>query len=112
MNRSIMNFFDHCKRELGQLLVEAGFERFRATQVFRKVYQNSFDEKYLPKKLTEFLSERLSTTLPATTIKSRTSPFDGTTKSLIQFQDKSSVEGKMIHHVAGAYIFSGTDSSG
>lgn len=89
-----MNFFDHCKRELGQVLVEAGFERFRAAQLFRKVYQNSFDEKYLPTALREFLKERFSTTIPATTIRNRTSPFDGTTKSLIQLEDNNSVEGK------------------
>ncbi len=77
-----MNFFNLCKTELQSALVEAGFERFRASQLFKKVYRNQFKSEFLPMKLQSYLIENFTFDTMTKVIKRRESA-DGTIKSLL-----------------------------
>lgn len=77
-----MNFFNFCKGELGTVLAEAGFERFRAAQLFKKVYQKKFCNDFLPQKLQAYLKDNFTFETHTTTL-SRNESADGTIKSLL-----------------------------
>jgi adenine C2-methylase RlmN of 23S rRNA A2503 and tRNA A37 len=76
------SFYNLARSELGETLKAAGFETFRAAQLFKHVYQNNFDPKYLPASLRNWLGENLQVS-PSATIESEQVSCDGTRKFLL-----------------------------
>lgn len=80
-----MSFYNVCKRELGEILQKkGGFESYRASQLFRYIYQNSIQERYIPKPLLQFLSDNYVIGPIGRIGKESISKIDGTRKLLIE----------------------------
>jgi adenine C2-methylase RlmN of 23S rRNA A2503 and tRNA A37 len=77
-----MNFFNLSKSELQAVLSEAGFERFRASQLFKMVYQSQFKKEFLPVKLQSYLKDKF-TFDTSTKVLQKQESSDGTVKSLL-----------------------------
>lgn len=89
-----MNFYNYTLNEFQQVLVEAGFPKFRAKQVFNWVYeQRKLDTNEMlniPKKLKEYLNENINF-YPLEKITQQKSK-DGTIKILFGLEDKTLIE--------------------
>ena len=84
MNFAKMSFYNHCRTELKDLLLQKGFEDYRAEQIFTFFYRKSLAERFIPKKLMEFIQNNFDT-IPIGTIEKETvSGVDGTRKLLIE----------------------------
>lgn len=79
-----MSFFNHCRAELKDLLKGAGFESYRADQIFKMVYQKSITEKFLPKSLVNHLKESFSFETVGKICTESVSEIDNTRKLLIE----------------------------
>lgn len=92
-----MSFYDYCRKELSQVLKEAGFERYRADQLFKLVYQKSIQERYVPGDVLKYVNEKLSTEIGNKIVKESVSPIDNTRKLLFELgSPKYKVESKNI----------------
>lgn len=69
VSESPMSFYNFCKSELAELLQSAGFERYRATQLFKCIYQKKNTstirptlavESFLPEKLKRYIENNLN----------------------------------------------------
>lgn len=85
-----MSFYNLCKSELADLLQKAGFERYRATQLFKCIYQKNKTggagltaESFLPEKLRQYIENNLQITPVGTVDQEHLSKLDGTRKCLI-----------------------------
>lgn len=91
---NLINFYDLTIDDLAKLLVEQGYKKFNATQVFEWVYSKSvFDFENMSnigKELRTYLSENLS--LARLTPKSQQQSQDGTQKYLFELIDGYSIE--------------------
>ena len=83
------------KAELEKALVDLGAEKYRAVQIFRRLYKagaHSFDEMLdIPSGLREQLKARFHIT-KLTLLDTRRSQADGTTKYLLKLEDSSAIE--------------------
>lgn len=89
-----MNFYDFTVDDLASILVEKGFKKFNATQLFEWVYTKSvFDFNLMSnisKELKNFMIE--SFTLEDLKVKTTQQSQDGTQKFLFELQDEFAVE--------------------
>ena len=94
------SFYNLCRKELSELLQISGFESYRADQLFKNVYQNSFslDDRYIPKSVLQFVKDNLTVSLAGRVEKDSLSKIDGTRKMLIELDSpKYKVECKKKH---------------
>ncbi len=88
------NIFDYDTKELGAELENAGFQKFRAKQIFHWLYVRYIDDFYamdnLPLALKEYLSANYTTA--NTTIHTKESSNDGTVKYLFKTKDNLTYE--------------------
>jgi adenine C2-methylase RlmN of 23S rRNA A2503 and tRNA A37 len=90
-----MSFYNYCRKELTEVLKGAGFEGYRADQLFKYVYQKSIQERYIPGDVLKYMSDKLSTEVVSKIIKESISPADNTRKLLIELgSPKYKVESK------------------
>lgn len=90
-----MSFYNHCRRELKELLKDAGFELYRADQIFKMVYQKSITEQFLPKPLLKHLKDNYTFEPVGKICKEDVSQVDNTRKYLIELDSpKYKVESK------------------
>ena len=85
---------------MSELLQISGFESYRADQLFKNVYQNSFslDDRYIPKSVLQFVKDNLTVSLAGRVEKDSLSKIDGTRKMLIELDSpKYKVECKKKH---------------
>ena len=76
------SFFSVSRPELAQLLVASGMEQYRATQIFQRVYQGSFQESFLPRRVSAWLHEHFDLHPVVDVVREETS-LDSTTKLLL-----------------------------
>jgi len=84
--------------EMERLVADAGFESFRARQLFRQVHLRGVDDpsemKDIPKKLRQFLADRVEGgSLPVERLETAS---DGTRKMLFRLKDNEAIEGVLI----------------
>ena len=95
--------FDYSLEELENLLVDGGYKKFSASQIFDWVYKKltlDFDSmSNISKELREYLKKEMSLELPTITKKEVSE--DTTVKYLFNFKDESKVEGVLMHHPYG-----------
>src|SRR6056300_237101 len=96
MNKKSLYSFN--LKELESYLVDNGFSKFNADQIFQWVYKKfCFDPALwsnISKKLKEHLNQHIDLSVPK--IMWNACSFDGTRKFLIQFNDNNSVETVLI----------------
>lgn len=94
MENKMLNFFDFTQNELAKYLVERGFTKFNASQIFDWIYKKTnfnIDEwTNTSKHLREFLKENFEFYLPKVIWHALSK--DGTRKFLVQMRDKQTVE--------------------
>lgn len=96
-----MSFYNHCRRELKDLLKDAGFESYRADQIFKMIYQKSLSEQYLPKSLLKHLNDNFSFEPVGKICKESVSQVDNTKMLLIELDSpKYKVESKLLIHLS------------
>lgn len=89
------SFYNVCRAELTELLQKNGFESYRSEQLFKLIYQNSMQERYIPQKLSTFLKDNFGTGPVGRIEKENVSMVDGTRKVLIELESpKYKVESK------------------
>lgn len=81
-----MSFYNLCRKELGELLQKNGFESYRSEQLFKFVYQNSLQERYIPARLLNFVKDNLERAPVGKVEKESISAVDGTRKLLIELE--------------------------
>lgn len=79
-----MSFYNYCRKELAELMKGAGFEGYRADQLFKYVYQKSIQERYIPSDVLKYFNENLRATVGNKIVKESVSAVDGTRKLLIE----------------------------
>lgn len=80
---------------MSELIKGAGFEGYRADQLFKYVYQKSIQERYIPGELLRYLNEKIGTEIGSKIIKESVSTSDNTRKLLIELDSpKYKVESK------------------
>jgi 23S rRNA (adenine2503-C2)-methyltransferase len=95
-----MSFYNYCRKELTEVLKGAGFEGYRADQLFKYVYQKSIQERYIPGDVLKYMSDKLSTEVVSKIAKESISPADNTRKLLIELgSPKYKVESKTIFFI-------------
>jgi len=97
------SFYGYSLSSLEDLLVEEGFKKFNASQIYDWIYKKmnlDFDSmSNISKPLKEFLTNNMSLELPKIIIKEVSK--DSTIKYLFEFLDESKVEGVLMHHPYG-----------
>ena len=97
------SLFDYSLEELESFLLESGYKKFSASQIFDWVYKKlvlDFDKMTnVSKELREYLKTKVSLELPL--IYKKEVSKDTTVKYLFNFSDESKVEGVLMHHPYG-----------
>ncbi|SHJ04432.1 23S rRNA m(2)A-2503 methyltransferase [Lutispora thermophila DSM 19022] len=99
------NIKDLTMEELEEIVVQNGFPKFRATQIFKWIYKDveSFENmKNLPKKIIEFLKENYY--IGRSLLIEKQQSKDGTIKLLLGLHDKSAVECVLMKYKHGYSI--------
>lgn len=92
-----MTFYGYCRKELSELLKGAGFEGYRADQLFKYVYRKSIQERYIPRDVLKYLNENMGTGIGSKIVKESVSTTDNTRKLLIELDSpKYKVESKSV----------------
>lgn len=90
-----MSFYNFCRKELKELLKVAGFEGYRADQLFKYVYQKSIQERYIPENILKYMNDKFSAEIGSKIVKESVSATDSTRKLLIELgSPKYKVESK------------------
>lgn len=80
------------------MLKDAGYEAYRADQLFKMVYQKSLNEQYLPKTLLKHLEDNFSSEPVGKICKESVSQVDNTRKLLLELDTpKYKVESKLLY---------------
>ena len=95
------DILDYTKEELINLVKENGFPSYRGKQIYEWLYTKFIDKpdemNNLPLNLREWVLKNFNCNLPKI-IKEQVSKIDGTTKILMQFKDKQTVETVLMFH--------------
>lgn len=94
-----MSFYNYSRCELKQLLLQQGFQDYRADQLFTFFYRKSLAERFLPKNLLQYVKDNFETKPVGSIVKENVSEVDGTRKLLIELDSpKYKVESKLYNN--------------